>query len=251
MSSSLPTKITPCPIIETVIEIIYDRNLDIDPNAIYGKIYDSLKDRYPTIETLPIFQLPEEIRLNDSNLKNKPWHKFCNDFIEVLVGGNVLVLVVKNEYKGWSYCINEINYVFNVFEEAKIFSSITRIGLKYVDLFNIPIINKIGINLSSTLSIDDRQEMQFRTVIPEKDGLNAIVAVMNNVSIEHLGENKPNVSLLDIDVFKVYESKDECDYEKALIVLNNAHKYQKDLFFNLVHEKFLTENGFNVEKEEA
>ena len=34
--------------------------------------------------------------------------------------------------------------IFNVFKKSNIFSSITKIGLKYVDLFEFPIINKIG-----------------------------------------------------------------------------------------------------------
>ena len=46
MNNQLPTKISPCPIIESVVEIIFDRNYAIEPNAIYGKVYDRLKERY-------------------------------------------------------------------------------------------------------------------------------------------------------------------------------------------------------------
>ncbi len=249
MNSKFPTKITPCPIIESVVEIVYDRNLGIEPGAIYGKVYDELKLRYEKVESLPISQLPEDLRLNDPKLKNKPWYKFSNELFEVLIGGSVLVIVAKKEYKGWTKYCEEINYVFNVFKKSNIFSSITKIGLKYVDLFEFPIINKIGINIGSSLPINESLEIQFRSVIPEKYGLNGIVAVMNNITIEHLEEIKQNVSLLDIDVFKVYEAKDECKYEEAIKVLENAHKYQKELFFNLVNEDFLVKNNFCVEKE--
>lgn len=248
MSDSLPTKITPCPIIESVVEIVFDRNLGIEPGAIYGKVYDKLKSRYDIVESLPISQLPEDLRLNDPKLKNKPWHKFSNELFEVLIGGSVFVIVSKNEYKGWTNYSEEINYVFSVFKELAIFSSITRIGLKYVDLFDFPIINNIGITVESRLKIDESLEMQFRTVIPEKYGLKTIIAVMNNVSIEHQGEEKSNVSLLDIDVFKVYESKDECNDKEALSVLKNAHEYQKELFFKLANEEFLKKYNFTIER---
>ena len=249
MNNQLPTKISPCPIIESVVEIIFDRNYAIEPNAIYGKVYDRLKERYSGVDNLPIFQLPEDIRLKDENLKNKPWHKFYNDEFEVLVGGSVVVIVAKKEYKGWTRYNEEIKYVFDVFKDSIIFSSITRIGLKYVDMFEMPIINKIGISLSPALPVDESSEIQLRTTLPEKNSLNAIIAIMNNVSIEYQGVSNKNVSLLDIDVYKTYESKDSCNYEEAIKILKESHLYQKELFFKLIKEDFLIKYKFKIEKE--
>lgn len=246
MSNNLPTKITPCPIIESVAEVIFDRNLDIEPSAVYGKVYDQLRKRYPNVENMPLYQLPEEIRLRDDNLKNKPWHKFFNDEFEVLVGGNIVAIVSK-EYHGWAQYSDEIKYVFNVFQDSNISSSISRIGLKYVDMFECPIINKIGISLLSNLSIDENLEIQLRTVLPVKDSLNAILAIMNNVKIEFMGEAKENVSLLDIDVYKIYDTKNSCNYNEAIEILNDAHRYQKELFFNLVGKDFLIKNNYILE----
>lgn len=249
MSTLLPTKVTPCPIIESVAEVIFDRNLDIEPSAVYGKVYDALKKRYQSVENMPIYQLPEQIRLNDDNLKNKPWHKFYNKNFEVLVGGNIVAVVAKKEYQGWTAFSDEINYVFNVFEAANISSSITRIGLKYVDMFGFPIVNKIGISISSDLAMDEKLEMQFRTVLPEKDSLNAILSIMNNVRIEYMGEALENISLLDIDVYRIFDIKDSCNYKEAIKILGDSHQYQKQLFFSLAKEEFLTQNGYNIERE--
>jgi uncharacterized protein (TIGR04255 family) len=248
--NTFPTKITPCPIVESVVEITYDRNTAIEPNAVYGKVYDQLKNRYSNSENLPIFQLPEEVRLNDKNLKNRPWHKFSNENYEVLVGGSVLIVISKQEYQGWSQYKEEIDIVFKIFQNQNIFSSITRIGLKYVDLFSCPIINKINISVSSSsLSLSEVFETHVRTVLPKENELTAIVAIMNNVSIEHKNETKNDVSLLDIDVFRLFEQKDSCNYKKAIEILEEAHQYQKELFFKLVSEKFLRENGYTIEIE--
>lgn len=249
MTEALPTKITPCPIIESVAEIIFDRNLEIEPSAVYGKVYDALKQRYPDAHNLPLFQLPEEIRLKDDNLKHKPWHKFFNEEFEVLVGGNIVAVVAKKEYQGWTKYSQEINYVFDVFQKANITSSITRISLKYVDMFECPIVNQIDISLTSSLGINESLEIQLRTLLPEKNSLKAILGIMNNVTIEYLGEAKENVSMLDIDVFKTYESKDSCTYEDALKVLEDSHQYQKELFFQLVSEEFLKAHSYTVERD--
>lgn len=240
--------ITPCPIIESVAEIIFDRNVGIEASALYGKIYDKMKERYNMVENLPIYQLPEEIRLKDENLKNKPWHKFYNDNFEVLIGGNVIAIVAKKEYQGWTEFKKQINYVFDVFKDENITDSISRVGLKYVDMFEVPIINKINIKINSSLPINETLEMQFRTVLEEKNSLKAVLAIMNNVNIEFQNVQKENISLLDVDIFRLFEAKNSCDFSSALKILEEAHDYQKELFSELVSDDFLIENGCTVDR---
>lgn len=242
--------ITPCPIIESVAEIIFDRNVSIEASAVYGKVYDQIKEKFNDVDNLPIYQLPEEIRLKDESLRNKPWHKFYNANFEVLIGGSALVIVAKKEYQGWTNFKNQIKYVFDVFEKEKISSSITRVGLKYVDMFEFPIMNKINIGINSNLEIDESLEMQFRTILKDNNSLKAILALMNNVNIEYNNEIKENISLLDIDIFKTFDEKNTCDFNEALEILENAHDYQKELFYKLVPDNFLLENNINVNIEE-
>ena len=116
-------------------------------------------------------------------------------------------------------------------------------------MFEMPIINKIGISLSPALPVDESSEIQLRTTLPEKNSLNAIIAIINNVSIEYQGVSNKNVSLLDIDVYKTYESKDSCNYEEAIKILKESHLYQKELFFKLIKEDFLIKYKFKIEKE--
>lgn len=48
----LPKKIDPCPIVDAIIEIRFSTN--IHPSAVFGVIYNEFKDKYPTVEKLPI-----------------------------------------------------------------------------------------------------------------------------------------------------------------------------------------------------
>jgi uncharacterized protein (TIGR04255 family) len=248
MSTPLPTKITPTPIIEAVAEIIFDRNHEIEAGAVYGKVYDDIKKKYPEVENLPIVQLPEKIRIEDENFKNKPWHRFSNEKYAVLVGGNVVSVVVKDKYLGWSDYYNEIEEVLNIFTKANITDSISRIGLKYIDLFDFPIVNQIDMSLSSqSLDIDHSGEIQIRTSLPAVNSLNAIIGVLHNVTIEYKEQQKENVSLLDVDVFRKFDVQGECQMEHVLDLFNQAHDYQKELFFKLVTHDFLIKNNFKVE----
>lgn len=247
MSTSFPTTVVPCPLIEVVAEIIFNRKHEIEPSAVYGKVYDALKKIYPDAENMPIFQLPETIRLEDENFKNKPWHKFSNSDYAVLIGANVIAIVAKEEYPGWSKFFQEIKNVLTIFSSAEIVDSVSRVGLKYIDMFEFPIVNEIDISLISGLAIDNTREIQIRTNLPEKDGLSVNVGIMNNISIILKEEAKENVSLLDIDVFKKYDSDGECDIDQSLKILDEAHNYQKELFFSLAKKDFLEKNNYTVE----
>jgi uncharacterized protein (TIGR04255 family) len=246
MSDTLPTSVEPCPIIEAVAEVIFDRNLEIEPSAVYGKVYDELKSRYSITENMPISQLPEAIRMQDENLKNKPWYKFSNENYSVMVGANVFAIAVSEPYKGWLNFKHEIQTVINIFSKAGITDSISRIGLKYIDLFAFPIINGIDMHIKSDLAINNEQEIQIRTSLPEKNDLSAVIGLLNNVSIVYKGESKEKISMLDIDIYKKYEIQNSCKLEEVEDLFEKAHLYQKELFFKLASIEFLTSHGYTV-----
>ena len=66
-----PKKITPCPIIESVVEIRFDSAIPAE--AIFGVVYNAFNDIFPNKPiNLPILQIPEQIRNSDPNLQYKP-----------------------------------------------------------------------------------------------------------------------------------------------------------------------------------
>jgi len=245
MQKTLPTTVTPCPIIEVVSEIIFNRNMTIEPSAVHGKVYDKLKARYSKVENLPIYQLPEVIRLEDENLKNKPWHKFSNSAYSVMIGANVISIVALEPYSCWSEYKKEIAFVLDLLLETDIVASVTRIGLKYVDKFDYPIIGQINLGIKSSLNILESQEMQIRTSLSTKEDMSAIVSIANAVSLVYK-DQKQNASILDIDVFHKYENAGEHDIRDVMPFLDKAHDYQKELFFDLIPKKFFTKNNFTL-----
>lgn len=242
-------KLNPNPIIECVAEIVFDRNVDILPSAVFGKVYSELKQKFEDVENLPLYQLPEDIRLSDENLKNKPWHKFSNKDFDILVGATVLAIVVKEPYQRWDIVKEQINFVFSVFQKVNITNSITRIGLKYIDKFKIPLINNINLKIASEIGVNETNELQLRTILPKKDELIAKIGIMNNVTITYKGNKESEVSLLDIDIYKNFEEKDSCDFEKAKEIFEKAHLYQKELFSKLITKEYLQKNNIKVENE--
>ena len=66
----IPKKITPCPILEAIVEIRFEPEEPDD--AIFGIIYNQFKKSFPEIEKLPILQIPDQFRSKDPNLIYKP-----------------------------------------------------------------------------------------------------------------------------------------------------------------------------------
>ncbi|MFA6570954.1 MAG: TIGR04255 family protein, partial [Bacteroidota bacterium] len=96
----LPNKILKCPIIDTVIEIRF--NSKINPNAIFGIIYNNLKKEYPKVETLPILQIPEQLREKDPVFKYKPFYKISDGKYSLQIGYDVIAFGSVMPYPGWT-----------------------------------------------------------------------------------------------------------------------------------------------------
>ena len=141
----LPKKIDPCPIVEAIVEIRFDSVIVSD--AIFGLIYNSFKDSYPTTEKLGILQIPEAIRSSDQELSFKPHYKLLNDDFIFQVGPKVLSIVSTKEYVGWGKFIEEILRSFKIVKDLAIIDKVKRIGLRYINFFDFDIFEKINLNM--------------------------------------------------------------------------------------------------------
>ena len=80
----LPKKITPCPIVEAIVEVRFES--DIPEDAIFGVIYSKFKEEYSDLEKTALLQLPEQIRSKDPSLKFKPYYKLRNENFILQIG---------------------------------------------------------------------------------------------------------------------------------------------------------------------
>ena len=95
----LPISISPCPIVEAIFEA---RFVSPQPWATMpGLLFAQIRERYPEQKTLPVAQLPEEMRRQDANLLVLPLIQFLSDDFLIQLGPRVVCLVTKpNAYPG-------------------------------------------------------------------------------------------------------------------------------------------------------
>ena len=231
--------ISPCPIIEAVIQI--NCAFAADPDVVIGQIYSLLQDsqKYDLrIEKLPILNLPEEIRKEEPNLKDKPWYKIhCGKYF-ILIGLFGIALGDSLPYQGWG---SFKKFTVDIFEIIKaMIEDVSSVGLKYLDFFSdVNIYEKIN----CTFCVNGRQITEaptiFRTEIP-MDGFVKIIQITNGVHVQNEGlEINNDGSLIEISLFTKSVAKNN-----LIQVIEEVHSIQKQSFFELLSEEYLRE--FNI-----
>ncbi|MEW6602636.1 MAG: TIGR04255 family protein, partial [Nitrospirota bacterium] len=110
----IPVKITPCPIVEAIVEIKFDYDVDLDPDAIFGIVYKELHEKFPQTTKLPILQLPDAVRLRDPNLISQPHYKLSNEKFLFQIGPRVMSLNNVKGYVGWTIFYKELIDTFSL-----------------------------------------------------------------------------------------------------------------------------------------
>ncbi len=231
----LPKKITPCPVIDALVEIRFIPNTH--PNAVFGLIYSALQNSFPNVENLPILQIPEPLRNIDPNLKYKPHYKISNTEYVVQIGSDVISISSYPNYSSWSSFYNKIIDVLNSIEKSSVIKTVLRVGIRYINFFENDIYNKINLNISINNSTIDYKSTVFRTEIIKSDFVNTLQVANNINNMDRIG------SLIDIDT-STMTNLDKFFTEKDKI-LNKGHQYEKEIFFSLLKNDFL--NSLNPE----
>jgi uncharacterized protein (TIGR04255 family) len=238
----LPKRITPDPIIEAVVEIRFDTAFPSE--AIFGLLYNELKEKYTNTERLPILQLPEEVRRLDNNLRFQPYYRLRYKNFVIQIGSNMLSLSVLKPYSGWSSFSSETNFLFEAADKIKFIKQVTRCGLKYIDVIEDNVFEKIRIDISSGSFDVLTNQTFFRTQI--KRGQFDCFLQLNNDARGLYGNQIKKVSSIEVDTFlNLSESPSEF-FSRSSQLLNDAHQAQKEIFFiSLLKTEYL--NTLNPE----
>lgn len=225
----LPKAITPCPIVEALVEIRFTTK--IHPSAIFGMIYNVLQVDFPKVESLPILQLPEVVRANDPNFKFKPHYRVSSQSFVTQIGPDVLTISSSPDYSGWGDFSKQIFSILNRVEKIGIVDSVTRFGIRYINFFNNDIFNDIDLKI--TIGKDDiaYNNTIIRTEI-EQVPYSSTLQVANNAN-----HNGRLGSIIDIDTHTESNLVDFFKNKESLIA--GAHAKEKELFYSMLKDSFL------------
>lgn len=230
----LPQEISPCPIVEVTIEIKFSTKLP--HNAIVGIVYNAFKDEFSNIESLPISQIPEEIRLNDPNFKFKVFHRFAGVIYSIQVGFDVITLHCNSPYSGWGKFFPEITKFIERVKSTNIISHVVSVSLRYINFFQDDIFKNtnVSIEIMGNKVEDGKSVMRFE--LPHGEYIQ-VYQIANNTEIEDQKKGvRMSGSLLDITI--IQESPQNF-FEKSNEIIDKMHTEEKNIFFGLLNKDFL------------
>lgn len=230
----IPQKIDPCPIRDAILEIRFTSN--IDPNAIYGIIYNKIKNNYPKTTQLGLLQIPEVFRKKDAELKYKPLYKLTNGNYAVQIGTNVITISNYNEYQGWDNFSKKIYSICEMLKELDIIESISRVGLRYINYFTENIYDLIKLKIDWNTRNTSKDIMYFRSNFIEDDIINTL-QIANKAEIS-FDKEKMSGSILDIDSYT--DKNLDAFLKDYQSIIEKVHNVEKKIFFNLLEDEFLS-----------
>lgn len=232
-------KLHPQPILEAVVEVRFEPSVPLD--AVFGMLYGSLGQSYPSVKKLPILSLPEEIRQIDPGLKYRP-HFRLDDLPEVLQIGPRVIGYSTTSYPGWREFRGRIEQLFESLKGLQFIGSPVRFGLKAVNFFdqNIFSFSKIHLEIGGVRQGD--YETTVRTAV-QTGSLTTNVTATNRATVNVQSAGSGTGSLLELDTFTVdFDKSKDFKLMDSLIFFDEAHEVSRDLFFQMLSDEFIREH---------
>ena len=202
-----------------------------------GLLFAHIREKYPEQKTLPVAQLPEELRRQDPALMILPQIQFLSDKFLVQLGPRVVSLVTKpNAYPGWPAIHDELKWLLERLETAGFIGETERLGARYIDFFGGDIFSALRLGLQ----INDQPLQGTQTDITtflRRDALSIRLNVTNG-AIAATKEGPASGSVLDIDAW--FGSLDVDLFKNGLARFAEAHQAIKGMFFGLIKPELLS-----------
>jgi uncharacterized protein (TIGR04255 family) len=222
----LPTRITPCSIINTVVEVRFQTELSA--SFVPGMIYSAVHERFPKRTELPHVPLPDAANVFPE-LRYNPAVVMQGVQLSLSVGPRCLFLSlpVGTEYPGWTVYRESLAWVLERIRPLAVIGAPERLGLRYTDFFPHPLSECLRVDLAIGARSEISQPLHIVSTLP-RDRMQCQVQI-THPAIKDVDRNSQQGTLLDVDMgFSVPVDQ---FWEAAVPAFDYAHKVQKNLFF--------------------
>jgi len=234
------------PIIDAVFDIWFESKMPSE--ALLGIIVENIES-YKDIRSLPLLQLPKDIRLMDPNLKHQALYEILptdQKPYKIVLGHNSLGIALNGEYQGWDESFfPEIKELYGKIFEKGLIEKITRCGLRYVDFFqdeNIYETGKVSVVINKSQITDPNEKILLRIEKEIDDNTAMAVVIDNKAIVKKSPENiERNGSIIDIASF--IKNEEFLNKENFFGTVDELHTINKDYFKEVANDKLIEQLG--------
>ena len=229
----LPKKISPDSILDATVEIRYTSSTPFI--LIVGLVFGSLDDSYSFTTQQPnINGIPSELIQSNSNI-------FYTDKIKFELRPNSISFHCVNKYLGWSVYFEEISRTLRQIAKIKEIDNFSRIGIRYISQYPSKKLKDIS-NFTFTFGMNtiESELFAFRSEFI-LDIYRVILNIQNSAPTNSFNSKNNSTdsifSLIDVDV--ILDRINITSMDELLKEIDNAHKTEKEVFFNILKQEFL------------
>ncbi len=233
----IPKEISPCPIVEALVELRIQPSPETPIDAVFGLVFEKLHSEFPKVVNLPAMNLPEQIREADPNLKYQAHHRLSNDIFSVSVGPRVLTFSCGSPYAGWESFSGVIfKSLDSLLAVEGLIDGVERIGVRFVNFFDSNLGEQINFKLTAPRLAVDGCQFHTTIIVPDSEFSNTI-QLANKASVT-VNKNKRDGSVVDIDTFCIDPSGKL--REDLYGRIERGHDCEKKIFYSLLREDVLS-----------
>ena len=234
------------PIIDAVFDIWFESKMPSE--TLLGIIVENIES-YKKIQSLPLLQLPKDIRLMDPNLKHQALYEILpidDKPYKIVLGHNSLGIALRGEYQGWDESFfPEIKKLYRKIFEKDLIEKITRCGLRYVDFFqdeNIYKTGKVSVTINANDAADSTQKILLKMEKEIDDNIAMAVVIDNKAIVKKFPENiEQNGSIIDIASF--VKNEEYFNKENFFETIDKLHTKNKDYFKEVANDELIRQLG--------
>lgn len=231
--STLPVKIKSKNLLSAIIELRFDKVLPVEEIA--WPLYVKMKDTFNSPQPSPIYEIPKEMRMRDSNLKDTILFMLesKDGMYQVGCGEGIVTISLGNfNYRKWKNFYTEFEKVFNEIGDG--IKQINRVGVRYINVFDDGNLDSFKIDL--LLNQETLKKVPLRLNFDfELDERIVKLNLLNKAQYKFNSENRVNAVVLDIDV--IYNQQVEKDNIQNII--EDSHSVVKKTFFGICCDDFI------------
>jgi uncharacterized protein (TIGR04255 family) len=216
------------------MEIRFDSVVPDD--AVFGILYQTLMEQFPTVTALPMASIPAAIRRSDPNLAIQALHRLDGEHLTVLVGGQTIAVGIRGPYPGWAAVSQLFKETLSRVGKSGVIQKPRRFGLRYINFFDGDIFPSLTLSISVAGEAVIGEGTYVKTVL-EANGYSLLLQVGKDMQL--MGSVQKTGSVIDIDSF-LSEPPDLGGFDATVSdFLEKAHLAEKQLFFKLLKPEFL------------
>ncbi len=239
-TQNIPIKLMKDPLVDVVFEIRFVSSTAAS-GILPGFFFAKLSPTEWRIESLPVAEVPSQIRSNDPNLRYQPVMRIHWDNFLIFIGDRVIGIECKMPYPGWSVFKERIIKIVGLLSESKIVKTIKRYSLKYVDVLEgsslSDQIQKVDIDIRVGSHSVKEELFTLRLEIPNNDFMN-VIQISSEVTAQMVDGKVQKGSLVEIDTLCNYTTSDLHTFTYELPGrLEAIHSVNKKTFFDCLRQE--------------